>query len=254
MARNLLLAGTARHFRLGGVAVLLSLGAAISPASAGSGPTNYSENPLAPSVVTIDSLGKFVFDGHIVGTQGVCDPTIGCKDYITINVPSGSVITRINLDQYNSTDDRAFIGVQAGTTFTANPSTGVGMLGYNHFGWRGLCATSYGALRPVPASSSNNCIDSGNTTPQSTPTNTNLFSNVYVNGSGNTGPSSPTFSGTLPAGDYTFWIQQVTGDSYYTFTVQTTVPTPGPLPALGAMAAFGWTRRLRRRVSSALSN
>jgi hypothetical protein len=202
-------------------------------------------------VVTIDALGKFVFDGYIGNSTAPSQ-----KDYITINVPSGSVITRINLDKYDSSDDRAFIGVQAGTTFTANAATGAGMLGYNHFGWRGLCATSYGSSRPTGNSinANNNCIDAGNTTPQSTPTTTNLLTKVYPNSPADTQPASPTFSGTLPAGDYTFWIQQISGNSYYTFTVETTVPTPGPLPALGAMAAFGWTRRLRRRVGAAMGN
>jgi MYXO-CTERM domain-containing protein len=31
-----------------------------------------------------------------------------------------------------------------------------------------------------------------------------------------------------------------------------TAPTPGPLPLLGAGAAFGWSRRLRQRIAAPL--
>jgi hypothetical protein len=32
-----------------------------------------------------------------------------------------------------------------------------------------------------------------------------------------------------------------------------TAAVPGPLPLLGAGAAFGWSRRLRRRIAAPLS-
>lgn len=35
----------------------------------------------------------------------------------------------------------------------------------------------------------------------------------------------------------------------YTQVQQAAVPSPGPLPLLGASAAFGWSRRLRKRLS-----
>jgi len=237
-------------------AALLFVAGLATAKPAAAAPTDYSNDPLNPSVVSLNGLGQFIFDGHVGGTSsgGVCTPTSGwsCYDYITVNVPSGFAITGINLTNYDSTDDRAFVGVQAGSQFTASLTTGSGMLGYNHFGWRGLCSANYGSLRPNPASGSNNCIDSANTTPLPTALNTNLLTNVYVNNPPlNTGPSSPTFSSPLGAGAYTFLIQQVSGDSLYTFTVQTS-PTaaPGPLPVLGAGAAFGFSRRLRRRLRS----
>lgn len=210
------------------------------PASAA--PTDYSNDPLNPSVVNINSLGQFVFEGH-VGTG------FNVADYITINVPQGLAITSINLNYYDSTDDRGFVAVQPGTQFTAVPNTTNGTLpgsvAFNHFGWRGLCSTSYGSLRPTPASANNNCIDGTNTTPVTTATNTNLFTNLLA------GSPRIDSSGVLAAGDYSFWIQQPSGDSFYTFTVQTgAAPAPGPLPLAGAVGAFGWSRRLRRRLSN----
>lgn len=231
-------------------------GAAVAlPREAAAAPVDYSDNPLSPTVVSIDAFGKFLFDGHVAGTgtTASCTPISpwSCADYITITVPEGLAINNINLDFYNSTDDRAFIAVQAGNQWTANQTTGAGSLFYNHFGWRGQCATTYGALRlastntPTPPSTTYNCTNGTDTEPRTTPISTNLFTNVYTA----TNNSSPRPAGPLGAGTYTFWIQQVSGDSEYTFTLST-INVPAPLPLLGAGAAFGWSRRLRRRLRS----
>ena len=212
----------------------------------------YSNIPTAPTTVTADALGQYIFEGRVAGnyagqtssTQCLneTNPSINCADYITINIPSGFAISRINLDYYDSTDDRAFIGFQSGNQFTAG-FTGAGLLAYNHFGWRGQCATTYSSSLPSQASASNNCINGlTNTTPVTSPTTTNLLTNVYTSN-----PASP-IPGYLGSGDYTFWIQQVSGDSGYKFTVQSVQQTPAPLPVIGAAAAFGWSRRLRRRL------
>jgi hypothetical protein len=231
---------------------LVALALAAQQPAATAAPTNYSNNKNAPTQVFADVLGSYIFDGKVAGsglnttTCASSSPPVNCVDYITINVPAGFSISRINLDYYDSTDDRAFIGFQSGNQFTANQATGAGMLAYNHFGWRGLCSTSYGTLRlditnnPIPPISTYNCTNGTNTEPVSTPTTTNLLTNLNAN--------SP-IPGILGPGDYTFWIQQVSGDSRYTFTVQSVQQTPGPLPVVGAAAAFGWSRRLRRRLS-----
>ena len=244
---------------------LAALAVAAQQPAATAAPTDYSNNPSAPTPVTANSLGAYIFEGQVKHYAGsvptaninsdtclsqtnVPTPPYNCADYITINIPSGFVISRINLDYYNSADDRAFIGFQSGAQFnTATGFVGSGMVAYNHFGWRGLCATSYGSLRlantnnPVPPSATYNCTDGTNTEPVSTPGTTNLLTKVYT-----ATPASP-IPGTLGSGDYTFWIQQVSGDSSYQFTVQST-PTPAPLPVIGAAAAFGWSRRLRLRL------
>ncbi len=41
------------------------------------------------------------------------------------------------------------------------------------------------------------------------------------------------------------------GDSVVTFSSLSPINAPGPLPLFGAGAAFGWSRRLRRRVKTA---
>jgi hypothetical protein len=44
----------------------------------------------------------------------------------------------------------------------------------------------------------------------------------------------------------------VGSDQAFTYAKATRMPSsvvPGPLPVLGGMAAFGWSRRLRRRVT-----
>jgi hypothetical protein len=220
----------------------------------------YSNIPTAPTTVTVDALGQYIFEGRVAGdydnSGGSSSSTkclnetntrINCADYIKISIPSGFAISRINLDYYDSTDDRAFIGFQSGAQFNIEGFDGTDLLAYNHFGWRGLCATTYGDLRlantnnPQPPSATYNCTNGANTEPVSTPTTTNLLTQVLA--------SSP-IPGYLGSGDYTFWIQQVSGDSSYQFTVQSVQQTPAPLPVIGAAAAFGWSRRLRRRLRS----
>jgi len=224
---------------------LVALALAAQQPAATAAPTNYSNNKNAPTQVFADVLGSYIFDGQVAGsglnttTCASSSPPVNCVDYITINVPAGFSISRINLDYYDSTDDRAFIGFQSGNQFTADQATGAGMLAYNHFGWRGLCATTYGPLRLPAAGAANNCTNGTNTDPVSTPTTTNLLTQVLA--------GSPV-PGYLGSGDYTFWIQQVSGDSSYKFTVQSVQQTPAPLPVIGAAAAFGWSRRLRRRL------
>ena len=233
------------------VTALAALAVAAQQPAATAAVTDYSNNPLAPTSVSADLLGRYVFDGQVgknpavssatcLAETNVANPPYNCADYITINIPSGFAISRINLDFYNAVDERAFIGFQSGSQFTADQATGASLLAFNHFGWRGLCATSYGSLLPV-ANANNNCIDGSNTNPVTSSTTTNLLTQLNA--------SSPT-PGYLGSGDYTFWIQQISGDSRYTITVQNVQQTPAPLPVIGAAAAFGWSRRLRRRLRS----
>jgi hypothetical protein len=248
---------------------LAALAVAAQQPAATAAPTDYSNNPSAPTPVTANSLGAYIFEGQVkhyagsvptaninsaqcLSATNVPNPPYNCADYITINIPSGFVISRINLDYYNSADDRAFIGFQSGAQFnTTTGFVGTDLLAYNHFGWRGLCATTYGPLRLPAAGAANNCTNGTNTDPVSTPTTTNLLTNVNAgaNPPNPNNPASPV-PGYLGSGDYTFWIQQVSGDSGYQFTVQSVQQTPAPLPVIGAAAAFGWSRRLRRRLRS----
>lgn len=70
--------------------------------------------------------------------------------------------------------------------------------------------------------------------------------------------SSATFNGkSLASEGFTTtglvgtWTINGTSESINVYIGPT--PTPSPLPLLGAAAAFGWSRRLRKRISSPLT-
>ncbi len=206
--------------------------------------TDYSDDPLAPTPVSIGSDGTFEFEVKQNGLAGACVGGENCKDYVTFTVPGGRVLNGLKLKSFNSTDDRAFVAIQSGVQFTAVPVNPPGSLipalAYNHVGWRGICAESYGPSRPGVASGFNNCIQADNVTPV-VGANTNLFK----------APSAGVglaAVGSLPAGDYTVWLQQISGLSEYTIVGTTAVP--GPLPVAGALAGLAFSRRLRRRLQT----
>ncbi len=209
---------------------------------------NYSDDPMAPTLVNMALDGTYTFD---LEQAGVGPPTFACVsgrnciDYVTINVPYGREIDAIKLTSYDSTDDRVFLAIMSGTQFTATPDFATaklpGALAYNHAGWRGLCAQTYGPKRPQAYVATNNCIQMDNATPVPG-TIVDLLATSSIGG-------SPAAVGSLPAGNYSIWFQQVSGESKYTVVASTrALPVPGPLPLLGAAAGFSFTRRLRRRV------
>jgi len=209
---------------------------------------NYSDNPMAPTLVDMALDGTYTFDLEQAGggpPNFVCVSGKNCIDYVTINVPYGREIDAIKLTSYNSIDDRVFLAIMSGTQFTATPDWGAftlpGALAYNHAGWGGLCAQTYGTLRPLTYVANNNCIQTDNATP-APGTITDLLAISSIGG-------SPAAVGSLPAGSYSIWFQQVSGESSYTVVASTrALPVPGPLPVLGAAAGFGFSRCLRRRV------
>ena len=108
-------------------------------------------------------------------------------DYVTVNVPAGSELSAINLVGYESAgNDQSFIGIQQGTVFTEPPvDTVVGnLLGFTLFGT---------AL-----------------------VGSDILPNI------GSGDGAQGFSGALPAGDYTFWIQE-TGDAPATWSLDLVV-------------------------------
>lgn len=115
-------------------------------------------------------------------------------DYITVNIPAGSQLSGLVLDEYVSLSTRSFIAVQAGSVFTELPATAAveNLLGYAHFG-------------------------------------TDML-NIDILEAIATGPGSQGFSGALPAGDYTFWIQETGNDNAdFALTFQiTAADTPEP--------------------------
>lgn len=102
----------------------------------------------------------------------------GDREYFKFEVPSGHQLEAIFLTGYQSSDEKAFIAVQQGATFT-EPPTGTNvakLLGYSHFG------------------------------PSVEPVGSNLLDNMGA------GAGAIGFSGALSSGVYTFWTQQ-TGSS-----------------------------------------
>ena len=209
---------------------------------------NYSDDPMAPTLVNMALDGTYTFDLEQAGVgfpSFACVSGRNCIDYVTINVPYGREIDAIKLTSYDSTDDRVFLAIMSGTQFTATPDFATsklpGALAYNHAGWRGLCAQTYGTKRPSVSNTANNCIQMDNATP-APGTIVDLLATSSIGG-------SPAAVGSLPAGNYSIWFQQASGESSYTVVASTrALPVPGPLPLLGAAAGFSFTRRLRRRV------
>jgi len=139
--------------------------------------TNDPNNPL-----------PFQFaDGVNAISASVAFPDV---DYITINVPAGSELTSIELEDYVSTNNQSFIAIQSGSVFTElvdDPQV-ANLLGYAHHG------TNMIGVDILP----------------------DIGSGVGAQG----------FTPPLSAGDYTFWIQE-TGSAVAEFTLNFIVaPVP----------------------------
>jgi hypothetical protein len=154
--------------------------------------------------------------------------------YVTFTVPDGYAFSRLILTDYSSTDQRGFIALQAGSQWTSVPASPAlpGSLAFAHFGTgnsgtRPVCALSYAGSTATPTGSQACAIDAA--------TSSDLFTRNLGN----------TVLQSLPAGPYTLWIQQ-TNVAPVSFTFQAQFSAvPGPLPVLGAAAAFSKIRRLR---------
>ena len=131
------------------------------------------------------------------GTNSLLASTnAGDQEYFTLIVPSGHQLNSVVLTTYDSANGTAFIGIQAGTTFTEDPFTAnpANMLGWTHFG-----------------------SDMGNV-------GQDILDDLGQ-GSGAIGFTPP-----LPAGPYTYWIQQFDFDPtayQFDFVVAPTAFAPG---------------------------
>jgi hypothetical protein len=134
----------------------------------------------------------------------------GDLDYVTIFAPAP--IVALSLVSYVSTNDISVIAIQAGQTFT-EPNTGTdpaNLLGWSHFG-PGSAGSVGADLLAL------------------------LGSAVPAIG----------FTGSLPAGYYTLWIQQTTAGAATAYDFDITVPEPGAwlLMGLASTALFALRRR-----------
>ena len=118
---------------------------------------------------------------------------------------------------YASTDNLSFIGFQSGPQLTEPlpPATNAGnLLGYLHFG---------------PGTVGTDILDD-------------------LGASGSSTPPAMGFTPPLPAGTYTFWIQQTGVEASYSFDfVLTPVPEPGQWALMVAGAALVVAARVRSR-------
>jgi hypothetical protein len=139
----------------------------------------------------------------------------GDLEYITFAVPAGNLLSGLFLRDYGGPDGTAFIGVQAGTTFSVDSGTAqpADLLGYTHFG-------------PVPGNVGSDLLP--------------------LMGSG---PGAEGFTSPLPADSYTFWLQQLGQPASYQLDfVMTPIPEPTMAPLYAAGLLLGaWVLGRRRR-------
>jgi hypothetical protein len=194
--------------------------AALLPASAWAGTVStgwneaingdFSNNGLTPSFVSL-ALGS----NEVRGTTGRDASTLLVdRDYFTITIPEGYFLeSMIVMDGTTDIGFGSFIGLMAGNTFPIDPNTftAEGMLGWTLY-------------------------DSGNVGGDLL-----LFMAGPANGSSG-------FTPPLPAGNYSFWVQETgVGVANYVFQMNVTaVPEPATaLSLLGGLALLG--AALRRR-------
>ena len=162
--------------------------------------------------------------------------------YVSFTVPLGYVFSGLELLDYNSSDLKGFVALQAGDKWTAVPNTTTGALpdalAYHHFGNGGgarstLCSQNYQqAITLVGV-----CL-----------TDATANSDLFTRSIG--GP----ITGPLAAGSYTLWLQQTAATPVgFTFRATSTA-VPSPLPLLGLGAGLGVSRRLRQRIQARVGN
>jgi len=142
-----------------------------------------------------------------LGDNSIIGETVrGDLEYFTVHIAAGRALGAIFVDGFTSTDDLAFIAVQEGTTFTEPPESPdvTNLLGWWHLGIGDL--------------------------------GTDILDDI------GTGDGAIGFIPPLPAGDYTFWLQQ-TGMEPVGYDLNFVVI---PAPASGlALAAILLSRRRR---------
>ena len=196
--------------------------------------SNDKNNPtVLPWSDILTIAGEVSQPGGPAATVGGVSPN---AQYVSFTVPIGYEFTSLKLVNYNSSDLKGFVALQAGDKWTAVPNTSTGALpgalAWHHFGNGGgarstLCSQNYQqAITLVGV-----CLTDA-------AANSDLFASAIG------GP----IAGPLPAGPYTLWLQQ-TNTTPVGFTFQaTSTAVPAPLPLLGLGAGFGVSRRLRRRI------
>ncbi len=174
---------------------------------------DLSNSGLAPTQVTV-SLGL----NDLFGTTGKSAATaIIDRDYFTFTVPQSLYLTAITVlpgTQTLGTLGDSFIGIESGpqVTVSTTATTAAGLLGWDHYGTDDI------GVNILP---------------------------LMGTGLGSTG-----FTGPLPAGTYSFWVQEASvGTVPYglEFTVATPEPSTWTMLLTGLAALVGKTSRRAAR-------
>ena len=162
-----------------------------------------------PTAVTL-GLGSNI----ITGTTGRSAAGVVDRDYFFFTLPTGwrlDSLTMLPGTTFLGPSGLSFIGVQAGTQVTVNPTGGsaAGLLGWWHYNQNDL--------------------------------GTDILPSVGL------GPGASGFVGSLPVGSYAFWIQETaTGTAAYNFDFGVSA-VPEASTALLLMAGLAGLGFLRRR-------
>ena len=162
-----------------------------------------------PTAVTL-GLGANI----ITGTTGRSAAGVVDRDYFVFTLPTGwrlDSLTMLPGTTFLGPSGLSFVGVQAGTQVTVNPTGGsaAGLLGWWHY--------------------------------KQTDMGTDILPSIGL------GPGASGFVGSLPAGSYAFWIQETaTGTAAYNFDFGVSA-VPEASTALLLMAGLAGLGFLRRR-------
>lgn len=203
--------------KLGSIVLMAS---AFLYAAAAHGDTIYNEtfsgdlsnSGLAPTLLTV-SLGL----NDLFGTTGKTGTVID-RDYFTFTVPQGLELTAITVlpgTETLGTAGESFIGIESGPQVTVSTAatTATGLLGWYHY---------------------DDTSDIG----------TNILPLMGTSGLGSTG-----FTGPLPSGTYSFWVQEASAGNVPYGLEFTVAPEPASWTMLltGMAALVGKTSRRAKR-------
>ena len=174
---------------------------------------DLSNSGLTPTLLTV-SLGS----NDVFGTTGRNATTGVDRDYFTFTIPQGQYLTAITVlpgTQTLGPMGESFIGIESGPEVTVSPAatTAAGLLGWYHY-------------------------DTGDI-------GVNILPLMGTSGLGSTGFTTP-----LPAGTYSFWVQEGNvGTVPYglEFTVATPEPASWTMLLMGMAALVGKTARRAAR-------